>query len=162
MKPLKNHGSDCSVSNWFIFTHQTTNKCLWCTEIDYIEHAFYQCTKLENFWRKVKQYILISYDWRFKINERVAIFGRNTSMANVKTLHWYSKWSWKWGATKYKLLSERVSYLVFYAQSTITVISGRLSERERERQTERETHTHTHTKRERGRERETERERTSN
>ena len=62
-------------------------QCLWCTEIDYIEHAFYQCTKLENFWRKVKQYILISYDWRFKINERVAIFGRNTSMANVKTLH---------------------------------------------------------------------------
>ena len=34
----------------------TTTKCLWCTEIDYIEHAFYQCTKLENFWRHVELY----------------------------------------------------------------------------------------------------------
>ena len=53
----------------------TTTKCLWCTEIDHIEHAFYQCTKLENFWRNVKQYILINYDWRLEINEKVALFG---------------------------------------------------------------------------------------
>ena len=95
----------------------TTKQCLWCTEIDYIEHAFYQCTKLENFWRNIKQYILINYDWRLEINEKIALFGvskaeiedaeirkkvnhiilmpslpfQNTSMANVKTLHWYSK-----------------------------------------------------------------------
>ena len=53
----------------------TTKQCLWCTEIDYIEHAFYQCTKLENFWRNVKQYILINYDWRLEINENIALFG---------------------------------------------------------------------------------------
>ena len=53
----------------------TTKQCLWCTEIDYIEHAFYQCTKLENFWRNVKQYILINYDWRLEINEKIALFG---------------------------------------------------------------------------------------
>ena len=53
----------------------TTTKCLWCTEIDYIEHAFYQCTELKNFWRNVKQYILINYDWRLEINEKIALFG---------------------------------------------------------------------------------------
>ena len=53
----------------------TTTKCLWCPEIDHIEHAFYQCTKLENFWRNVKQYILLYYDWRLEINEKVAHFG---------------------------------------------------------------------------------------
>ena len=57
----------------------TTKQCLWCTEIDYIEHAFYQCTKLENFWRNVKQYILISYDWRLEINEKIALFGMSKS-----------------------------------------------------------------------------------
>ena len=31
----------------------TTKQSLWCTEIDYIEHAF---------WRNDKQYILINYD----------------------------------------------------------------------------------------------------
>ena len=53
----------------------TTTKCIWCTEIDYNEHAFYQCTKPENFWRNVKQYILINYDWRLEINEKIALFG---------------------------------------------------------------------------------------
>ena len=53
----------------------TTTKCLWCTEIDYIEHAFYQCTELEHFRRLVKQYILINYDWRLEINGKVALFG---------------------------------------------------------------------------------------
>ena len=40
-----------------------------------VQNRFYQCTKLENFWRNVKQYILISYDWRLDINEKVALFG---------------------------------------------------------------------------------------
>ena len=53
----------------------TTKQYRWCTKIDYIEHAFYQCTKLENFWRNVKQYILIDYDWRLQINEKIALFG---------------------------------------------------------------------------------------
>ena len=51
--------------------------------MDYIEHAFYQCTKLENF----KQYILINYDWRLEINEKVAIFGvlkAETEDANIR------------------------------------------------------------------------------
>ena len=52
----------------------TTKQCLGCTEIDYMEHAFYQCTKLENFWTNVKQYILINYDWRLEINEKIALF----------------------------------------------------------------------------------------
>ena len=53
----------------------TTKQYRWCTEIDHIEHAFYQCTKLENFWRNVKQYILINCDWRLQINEKIALLG---------------------------------------------------------------------------------------
>ena len=36
----------------------TSNQCLWCTETDYIEHAFYKCESLELFWQNVRQLIL--------------------------------------------------------------------------------------------------------
>ena len=55
------------------------------TERNDIEHAFYQCTKLENNWRNAKQYILINYDWRLEINENVFLFGvSNTEIEDAE------------------------------------------------------------------------------
>ena len=55
------------------------------TERNDIEHAFYQCTKLENHWRNAKQYILINYDWRLEINENVFLFGvSNTEIEDAE------------------------------------------------------------------------------
>ena len=49
---------------------------IWGRTVDYIE----QCTKLENFRRNVKQYILIRFHSRLEINEKVALFGVSKSL----------------------------------------------------------------------------------
>ena len=53
----------------------TTNNCLWCSEVDYIEHAFYQCAKLKEFWENIKHQILIKYNRHVAIDEKVVLFG---------------------------------------------------------------------------------------
>ena len=52
-----------------------TNRCLHCGEIDFIEHAFYSCHQLSQFWGKVKQYILTQYDYPVPMNVTTALFG---------------------------------------------------------------------------------------
>ena len=49
--------------------------CLWCPETDFIEHASYKCTKLQNFWKNVKQLILTAHNWQLELDEKVALFG---------------------------------------------------------------------------------------
>ena len=63
----------------------TTKNCLWCSEVDYIEHAFYQCAKLKEFWKNIKQQILIKYNRRVEIDEKVALFGASkTEIENAE------------------------------------------------------------------------------
>ena len=52
-----------------------TNKCLECQETDFIEHAFFQCNRLQKFWLDVEQFILIETNTRLNIDEKVALFG---------------------------------------------------------------------------------------
>ena len=51
------------------------NKCMWCDETDYIEHAFYQCRKLKPFWAGIKSFILAEANLQIEMNERTALFG---------------------------------------------------------------------------------------
>ena len=53
----------------------TTNNCLWWSEVDYTEHAFYQCAKLKEFCKNIRQQILIKYNKRVEIDEKVTLFG---------------------------------------------------------------------------------------
>ena len=64
----------------------TSNQCLWCSETDYIEQAFYNCRQLELFWKNVKQLILAKYNCRIPLNETTALFGvTKTDISNLRT-----------------------------------------------------------------------------
>ena len=52
-----------------------TNRCHWCPEVDYIEHAFYGCSKLTPCWHNGKQYLLTKYNIKITVNEKIAPFG---------------------------------------------------------------------------------------
>lgn len=52
-----------------------SNKCMWCPDIDYIEHAFFGCRKLKHFWKMVQQHILSNLNYHINITETVALFG---------------------------------------------------------------------------------------
>ena len=52
-----------------------SNKCLWCPEVDYIEHAFFACPMIRQFWTSVKQTILAEYDTNITLDVETALFG---------------------------------------------------------------------------------------
>ena len=52
-----------------------SNKCMWCPDTDYIEHAFFSCRKLVHFWKMVQQHILTNLNYRINITESIALFG---------------------------------------------------------------------------------------
>ena len=46
---------------------------------------FYQCAKLKEFWKNIKQQILIKYNRRVEIDEKVALFGASkTEVENAE------------------------------------------------------------------------------
>ena len=63
-----------------------SNKCIWCSEIDCIEYAFFKCTKLEKFWKSVQQLILAKHGSKhIGINEKIALFGvTKTKIVNAE------------------------------------------------------------------------------
>ena len=86
MNAQRKHDSNCSTLNLFTIYIQknillnkmglvTTNNCLWWSEVDYTEHAFYQCAKLKEFCKNIRQQILIKYNKRVEIDEKVTLFG---------------------------------------------------------------------------------------
>jgi hypothetical protein len=52
-----------------------TRNCDQCNEVDYIEHAFFFCPKIQTFWLNVKQLIFIKHNVRLDLNILTALFG---------------------------------------------------------------------------------------
>ena len=49
--------------------------CEFCNTHDFIEHFFFHCKRLENFWKEIEQYIMVMTGTKIMINERNALFG---------------------------------------------------------------------------------------
>jgi hypothetical protein len=52
-----------------------TRNCDQCNEVDYIEHAFFFCPKIQTFWLNVKQFIFKEHNVRLDLNISTALFG---------------------------------------------------------------------------------------
>ena len=54
------------------------NKCSFCPDVvDVIEHFFFECPKINNFWKCVEKFILHNTDVNLKINVQTVLFGIN-------------------------------------------------------------------------------------
>ena len=51
------------------------NKCMYCGEVETIEHFFYECRELRKLWNEVKVIIDIISNGKIKISEKEAILG---------------------------------------------------------------------------------------
>ena len=54
---------------------KNTDMCGFCNTHDFIEHFFFHCKRLENFWKEIEQYIMVMTGTKITINERNAVFG---------------------------------------------------------------------------------------
>ena len=54
---------------------KNTDMCEFCNTHDLIEHFFFHCKRLENFWKEIKIYIMVMTETKITINERNALFG---------------------------------------------------------------------------------------
>ena len=54
---------------------KNTDMCEFCNTHDFIEHFFFHCKRLENFWKEIEQYIMVMTGTKIMINERNALFG---------------------------------------------------------------------------------------
>ena len=61
-----------------------TNRCSACQDTNYTEHTFYQCHKLNAFWRHVKQFILTETNTYINFNEQAALFGLSGKEPHTK------------------------------------------------------------------------------
>ena len=53
---------------------KNTDMCEFCNTHDFIEHFFFHCKRLENFWKEIEQYIVLMTGKKITINERNALF----------------------------------------------------------------------------------------
>ena len=52
--------------------------CKFCThEIDYIEHFFWSCAKINLIWKKVEEYAYLKFDKLLKLKLKDVLFGYN-------------------------------------------------------------------------------------
>ena len=52
--------------------------CKFCTdEIDYIEHLFWSCGKINLIWKKVEEYVYLKFDKLIKLQLKDVLFGYN-------------------------------------------------------------------------------------
>ncbi len=51
------------------------NQCVYCNEIDYIEHFFYGCNLSRNLWSHVENTILVKHDIQIQLEEETVMFG---------------------------------------------------------------------------------------
>jgi hypothetical protein len=55
---------------------RATNKCLFCVDVvDYIEHFFYECPIVLEFWKRIEQYLWIEFNIKIVLNVREVLFG---------------------------------------------------------------------------------------
>jgi len=62
-----------------VFLHkigkEQNNMCSTCNDVDYIEHFFFKCRKVENMWKEVEHIIQIRYGVINKLTETDVLFG---------------------------------------------------------------------------------------
>ena len=52
------------------------NKCTYCNElVDYIEHFFFECPVVHDFWRYIEQHILINFNVQVHLTTIDILFG---------------------------------------------------------------------------------------
>ena len=54
---------------------KNTEKCETCGVTEYVEHMFYECKRIENFWNKVESLIKIKFDKNIKLDKINVILG---------------------------------------------------------------------------------------
>ena len=53
-----------------------TNKCSFCSdEIDFLEHFFFRCTTIANFWKYIENFLRVELGKPIIIREKEALFG---------------------------------------------------------------------------------------
>ena len=60
------------------------NRCSLCHEIDFIEHFFWRCKKLQLFWDNVKQTIFLKTDLQISLDEQAVLFGYKVDQMKLK------------------------------------------------------------------------------
>ena len=69
----------------------TNNKCLFCPdEIDYVEHFFYHCNKIQHIWKYIEQKILFKYNMCIKLSVTDALLGLVRNNETDKSLTTYA------------------------------------------------------------------------
>ena len=65
-----------------------TNKCSLCPDlVDYLEHFFYECKIVKDFWKEVAQYIYNKYTVKIALSVCIVLFGIQDQTINKHTLH---------------------------------------------------------------------------
>ena len=66
------------------------NQCSLCGEVDYIEHFFWRCKKLYNFWKNVNHHIFLKTGIHITLNETDVLFGykvHDQKVINIKIIN---------------------------------------------------------------------------
>ena len=63
-----------------------SNKCKFCPDtIDYIEHFFYECPVVVNFWKSIEQKVYRETGIRVELSVQTILFGlQNSTLATFK------------------------------------------------------------------------------
>ena len=65
------------------------SKCSYCNDVDFIEHFFFDCPIVYDFWKFIEQFILHSIDIRIKLQVTDMLFGiklAGVSKSNLLTM----------------------------------------------------------------------------
>ena len=62
---------------------KTTSRCDECGELEFLDHMFFSCTKLQSFWRNINYKIEIIIGQDIKLTTNIALFGQTKADINV-------------------------------------------------------------------------------
>ena len=74
--------SKCRLTEFIIIT---SNICDFCDEIDYIDHSFYSCRHVKEFWNYISSIISTSLNTRFDLTVSHALLGLPIGTLQLKS-----------------------------------------------------------------------------
>jgi hypothetical protein len=61
-----------------------SNRCSYCEETDYLEHFFWKCIHLKDYWKKIEGIIYKLIGKRIAVTEEIVLFGYNLPFYDQK------------------------------------------------------------------------------
>ena len=67
-----------------------SNKCAFCNNLpETLQHLFYDCNKVREFWRNVEKWIFIKTGIRISFTKNKLLFGMMTEVKMSKNINWF-------------------------------------------------------------------------